>query len=89
MKNQFPGLLSDQQIQALITSQKGIQRIAQISQRLNTIIVEQDLKIRPLALSAHEAGRFWHEIDGLLFAHDLAMAKLRQQANAEQEKLAA
>lgn len=87
--NNIPDLLTDTQVQALCSIQQGLKKTAELAQRINTLTVEHSLHIPSLTLAAHETGRLMHAVEGKLFAHDLAMAKLRRAAGAEQERLAA
>lgn len=82
-ENEFPALLNDEQLAAVASVQKGVRKMAQIAQRINTMLVEHNLSARPLTLVQHEAGRVWHELDDVLFDSASAMNQLRRAAGAE------
>lgn len=85
----IPGLLTDNQVQALCSIQAGLKKATELAQRINTLTIDHALSLPSLSLTMHETGRLWHAVEGELFAHDLAMAKLRRAAGAEPERLAA
>lgn len=87
--NNIPNLLTDTQVHALCSIQQGLKKTAELAQRINTLTIDYSLHLPSLTLTAHETGRLMHAVEGELFAHDLAMAKLRRAAGAEQERLAA
>lgn len=77
----FPGLLTDSQEQALATVQKGLQHVTKALQRINGIILDNKLRMRPVA-AYPSVGMAYSEVDRLAFEHDLAYSKLRQSCNA-------
>lgn len=85
----YPGLLSDTQVQALCSIQQGLKKSAELAERINTLTIDHSLCLPPLILTAHETGRLWHAVEGVLLAHDIAMSKFRRAAGAEQERWAA
>ena len=82
-ENYFSGLLNDEQLAAVASVQKGVRKMAEFAQRINTMIVENKLAIKPLPTVQYEAGRVLHEIDEVLFDNDSAMNQLRRAAGAE------
>lgn len=90
MLNNHPGMLNEEQVKAITGIQDFLRNLGKRIERVNTVLLaDNHFPVRPLNLPAFEAGRLMHELDGLLFNHDLAMAKLRQAACAEPERLAA
>lgn len=85
----YPELLTDAQLHAVANMQKGVQKLAELAQRLNTMIIDHKLPIKPMPVVGQEAGRVSYELEGVLFNHDLDMAKLRKAAGASPERLAA
>ena len=82
----YPELLTDTQLHAVASMQKGILQLEKLVQRLNTMIVDHQLPVKHLAIVGHEAGRMLYELEGVLFNHDCDMAKLRKAAGASPER---
>lgn len=90
MQTKYPGLLSEQQLAAIARAQQFLPKLAKSMADLNTILVnDQRLPVHPLALPQYEAGRLLHELEELVFNHDLAMAKWRRDVAAGAERMAA
>lgn len=79
--NDFPDMKTDQQVSALQSIQKGLLKISELVQRINTINVENNLNLP--ALEVPMIGMVYHAADGVLFDHELDEAKLRRQIGAE------
>lgn len=81
-ENDYPGLLSDQQLIALDRIHKGVKKLAEAAMRLNTIKEDARLYLPSIRTTAYEAGYLLHAVECALFDHELAEAKLRRAAGA-------
>lgn len=89
MEKNYPGMLTDVQLQAVIGAMKAVVAVSARIARINTVlVVDHRLPVKPLAAS-FDVGRLYHDLEGLLFNHDLAMDKLRMVACGEPERMAA
>ena len=90
MKTKFPGLLDEKQIAAIVRAQPFLEKLSRSIADMHTVlIVDHGMPLRPMNVTQAEIGRFLHDLEGLLFNHDLAMAKWRAEVGAKPERLAA
>ena len=90
MLSQYPGMLSDAELWAVDGAMKALVAMNARIGRFNTVLmVDYKLPVRPLSAALADIGRLHHELDDLLFAHELAMDKLRAAACAHPERMAA
>lgn len=82
----FPGLLTDTQAQALELVQAGLQQVHKAIQRLNGMIIDNKLRLRPIL--SPEVGMVYGETQRMAAMHELAEQQLRRACNAP-ERLAA
>ncbi|MCW3478968.1 hypothetical protein OL229_05235 [Neisseriaceae bacterium JH1-16] len=72
-------VLTPEQLDALAFVQDGLVALNQMAERINGLLVSSGIDAKPL--NRIEPGRLWHDIEGLLFEHNSAAARLR---NADQ-----
>lgn len=82
----FPGLLADTQAQALARVQAGLQQIHKAIQRVNGMIIDNKLRLRPIL--SPEVGMVYGETERMALIHELAEQQLRRACNAP-ERMAA
>lgn len=82
----FPDLLTDTQAQALARVQAGLQQINKAIQRVNSVIVDNRLRLH--LILAPEINAVYGETLRTAFCHELAEHKLRRVADAP-ERMAA
>ncbi len=76
----FPGLLDDAQAQALARVQAGLIQAYKAIQRINGLIVDNNLNLR--TISAYEFGLVYGASEHMAFTHELAEKQLRLACNA-------
>lgn len=76
----FPSLLVDTQAQALARVQAGLQQIDKAIQRVNGMIVDNRLRLRPI--HAPEVSMLYGETLRVVFCHELAEHQLRRAVDA-------
>lgn len=82
----FPDLLTDNQAQALARVQIGLQQINKAIQRINGMIVDNRLRLRPMLTP--EVGMVYGETLRMASMHESAEKQLRRACNAP-ERMAA
>lgn len=76
----FLDLLADTQAQALARVQAGLQQINKAIQRVNSMIVDHKLRLRPIL--SPEVGMVFGETQRMALMHELAEQQLRRACNA-------
>jgi len=76
----FPDLLTDTQAQAFARVQIGLQQISKAIQRVNGMIVDNRLRLRPMLVP--EVGMVYGETLRMASMHELAEKQLRRACNA-------
>lgn len=82
----FPDLLADTQAQALARIQAGLLQAHRAIQRINGLIMDNRLRLRPLLTP--EIGTVFGETERMAFMHELAEQQLRRTCDAP-ERMAA
>jgi hypothetical protein len=68
-------VLSPAQLDALAGIQDGLVALSQLERQVNDLLLLHGVDVK--GLNRIESGRLWHDIEGLLFAHNSAAARLR------------
>lgn len=68
-------VLSQAQLEAIAKVQDGLLALRQLEDGINSLLSSHNLPIKEVLV--HQVGDTWYQIEGLLFAHNCAAAKLR------------
>ena len=68
-------VLSPEQLDAIARIQEGLIALREIERGICDLVEAHKIGVKPLFLG--EPGQVWHQLEGLLFAHNSAAAKLR------------
>jgi hypothetical protein len=79
-------ILNSQQLESIAKIQAGIVRIEQIRKGINEALTANSLQVK--GINIRELGALVYALDGLLFDHDMAIAKREARAENEQRKAA-
>jgi hypothetical protein len=77
-------VLNSQQLETIAKIQAGIVRIDQIRKGINEALTANSLQVS--GINIRELGVLFYELDGLLFDHNLEIAKSKANAENKQRK---